>query len=89
MFLWDNKNWEFTNSSASVAVPYITNIAAGDFDYDGKLDLLVSGLIVNTTTVGSANGTTNGTTNSTTNNNVYPDARLHKCIIQFDSELDM
>ena len=48
VYLWDTENWEFSNSSAAVVEPYITNIAAGDFNYDGKLDLLVTGL--NTTT---------------------------------------
>jgi hypothetical protein len=47
--LWDSKNWVFTNSTALVMDPYITNIAAGDFNYDGKLDLMVSGINVNST----------------------------------------
>lgn len=43
VYLWNGDSWSFWNSSATVSSPNITNIAAGDFDYDGKLDLLVTG----------------------------------------------
>jgi len=42
VYTWDKVKWTFVNSSASIAYPYISNIAAGDFNYDGKLDLMVS-----------------------------------------------
>lgn len=49
VYVWDIDNWQFSNfSSAAVAYPYITNIAAGDFNYDGKLDLMVSGTDMST-----------------------------------------
>lgn len=48
VYLWDQDNWQFSNSSAFVAFPYITNLAAGDFNYDGKLDLMVSGKNIST-----------------------------------------
>lgn len=50
VFIWNHLQWKFTNSSAFVAVPFITNIAAGDFNHDGKLDLLVSGFNETTNT---------------------------------------
>lgn len=48
VFLWNVQGWEFVNSSTEVAYPYITNIAAGDFNYDGKLDLMISGKNITT-----------------------------------------
>eukprot|EP01114_Cavostelium_apophysatum_P009861 TRINITY_DN2316_c0_g1_i2.p1 TRINITY_DN2316_c0_g1~~TRINITY_DN2316_c0_g1_i2.p1 ORF type:complete len:678 (+),score=117.31 TRINITY_DN2316_c0_g1_i2:215-2248(+) len=43
VYLWQYKLYKYSPTTAVVHDNNITSIAAGDFNYDGKLDLLVSG----------------------------------------------
>ncbi|CAG8433014.1 6316_t:CDS:10 [Ambispora gerdemannii] len=45
VYTWHHKNWRFEKSEAQITIKefLITNILPGDFNYDGKLDVLVMG----------------------------------------------
>ena len=43
VYLWEHANYSFAPSMAYIVDNNITTAAAGDFNYDGLLDVLVTG----------------------------------------------